>query len=294
MKTIYRRIASVVLCLFMIGTMTACGKKENETVKKSDGIEIRTDGDKTIVTFVDAFGEVHGMTINSEAEMMDYDKSKFVKDGEKMTYTDASKYTYRLGVDVSEHQGAIDWAQVKAAGYDFAIIRVAYRGYTEGALNRDATSQSNIEGAIAAGLDVGVYVFAQAINETEAEEEAQIVIDSLQGYPITGPVVYDPENILDAEARTDDVTGEQFTKNTVAFCEKVKAAGYTPMVYANMMWEAYKFDLTKLADYEFWYADYEDQPQTPYNFTYWQYAEDGNVPGIAGSTDLNIQMIPVE
>ncbi|MDD3402094.1 MAG: GH25 family lysozyme [Hespellia sp.] len=294
MKIKHKRRLAAFLCLLMLGTMTACGSKDKETTKLADGLEITTDGDKTIVTFVDAFGEVHGMTINSKAEMMDYDKSAFVKDGEKMTYTDSANYTYRLGVDVSEHQGAIDWTQVKAAGYDFAIIRAVYRGYTEGTLNQDATYQSNIEGALAAGLEVGVYVFSQAVNETEAEEEAQLAIDSVRNYNITGPIVYDPESILNDESRTDDVTGEQFTKNTVAFCEKVKAAGYTPMVYSNMMWEAYKFDLTKLSDYDFWYADYEDAPQTPYNFKYWQYSESGSVPGIEGSADLNIQMIAAE
>lgn len=289
---IYRRYIAVLLCITMLGTMTACGSGETETTK--NGFEIKTEGDKKIVTFVDALGEVHGMTLNSEADMHDYDVDAFVRDGDKMTYTDSSAYTYRLGVDVSEHQGTINWNQVKEAGYEFAFIRIAYRGYTEGGLFDDAYYQQNIEGALAAGLEVGVYVFAQAVNETEAVEEAQRVLDNLKGYNITGPIVYDPESILDAESRTDDVTGEQFTKNTIAFCEKVKEAGYTPMIYANMMWEAYKFDLTKLSDYEFWYADYESQPQTPYDFTYWQYTESGTVPGIPGSADLNIQMIPVE
>ncbi|MDD3361923.1 MAG: glycoside hydrolase family 25 protein [Hespellia sp.] len=291
MKT-WKRILAVLLCVSSVAVMAACGTKETATTKTEDNLTITTDGDKTIVTFVDALGGSHEMTLNSEAEMMDYDKNSFVKDGEKMTYTDSSNYTYRLGVDVSEHQGDIDWKQVKDAGYEFAIIRVAYRGYTEGGLSSDAYYEQNIKGALAAGLEVGVYVFSQAINETEAEEEAQLALDNIKKYDITGSVVYDPESILDAESRTDGVTGEQFTKNTIAFCEKVKAAGYTPLVYSNMMWEAYQFDLTQLSAYDFWYADYEDQPQTPYNFTYWQYAEDGSVPGIAGSADLNIQMIP--
>ena len=104
------------------------------------------------------------------------------------------------------------------------------------------------------------------------------------------PVVYDPESILDAEARTDDVSGEQFTKNTVAFTKAIKDAGYEPMVYSNMLWEAFELDLKELPDIPIWYADYEPLPQTPYDFTMWQYSNEGNVKGISGVVDLDIQL----
>ena len=179
--------------------------------------------------------------------------------------------------------------QVKADGYDFAIIRIAYRGYGKtGSLNVDKEFKANIKNAHEAGIDVGVYIFSQAINENEAIEEANLVIEQLKDEEIELPVVFDPELIRTDEARTDNISGEQFTKNTIAFCEKIKDAGYEPMIYSNMYWEAFLFEMEKLSDYPIWYADYETIPQTPYEFEFWQYADDGVVDGISGKTDLNV------
>ena len=97
--------------------------------------------------------------------------------------------------------------------------------------------------------------------------------------------------IRDDEARTDSVTGEQFTANTIAFCERVKEAGYQPMIYSNMVWEADLYDLGKLQSYPVWYADYEQIPQTPYAFRFWQYSEKGTVDGISGDVDLDVEFI---
>ena len=105
------------------------------------------------------------------------------------------------------------------------------------------------------------------------------------------PVVYDPEHILEDEARTDGVTGEQFTQNAKVFCKEIEEAGYDTMIYSNMLWEAYELDLEKLLDYPVWYADYEELPQTPYRFSMWQYSSTGSVPGIEGNVDLNIQLL---
>ena len=135
---------------------------------------------------------------------------------------------------------------------------------------------------------MGVYIFSQAINENEAIEEANLVIEQLKDEEIELPVVFDPELIRTDEARTDNISGEQFTKNTIAFCEKIKDAGYEPMIYSNMYWEAFLFEMEKLSDYPIWYADYETIPQTPYEFEFWQYADDGVVDGISGKTDLNV------
>lgn len=114
--------------------------------------------------------------------MHTYNLDGFLHDGYQLSYTGDERYTYRLGVDVSEHQGDIDWEKVKAAGYDFAFIRVGYRGYGEaGRLCTDAMFHQNIVEAQSAGIDVGVYFFAQAVNEAEAEEEADLVLQQLAG-----------------------------------------------------------------------------------------------------------------
>ncbi len=238
--------------------------------------------------FRDVFGEEYTTVINPDIPKNPYSPDLFKHDGDKLTYEDDA-YDCMLGVDVSHHQGNIDWQAVKEQGYEFVIIRIGYRGYgTEGSLNIDRMFDENYKQAKEAGLLIGVYFFAQAINEEEAEAEAAHVLQILNGRELDLPVVYDPESILDHEARTDNVTAEQFTKNTDRFCAKIKEAGYNPMIYSNMLWEAFQLDLSKLSGIPIWYADYEAIPQTPYDFTFWQYSNEGKVNGISGSTDLDI------
>lgn len=256
---------------------------DRETLSHSE--ELQT------LSFINALGETHEMTVNPEVAPNLYDNTKFIRNDNQLLYDDPS-YTTRLGIDVSYYQGEIDWEKVKADGYEFVFIRIGLRGYgEEGIIKVDEMFHENIKGAQNAGLDVGVYFFAQAINEEEAIEEANFVLEQLNGYELQMPVVYDPESILHTESRTDDVTGEQFTKNSRVFCETIESAGYEPMIYCNLMWQAFQLDLTQLADFPIWYADYESLPQTPYHFDIWQYSESGQVNGIDGAVDLNIQFI---
>lgn len=243
-------------------------------------------GEEDILIFRDVFGVEYETTINPNVPKKEYADEEFIHDGDRLEYTGGE---YLLGVDVSHHQGYIDWNQVKAAGYDFTILRIGYRGYGKtGSVNKDREFENYYKGAKAAGLKVGVYFFAQAINEAEAKEEADFVLNTLAGRELDMPVVYDPESILDDEARTDNVSGEQFTANTKVFCETIAEGGYDPMIYANMLWEAFELDLEQLSGYPLWYADYEPVPQTPYDFDIWQYSNEGNVPGISGVCDLDI------
>ncbi len=243
------------------------------------------------LTYIDAWGEWHTNPIDTTCKMHDYQWDGLVNDGQNISF-DSGEYTIRKGIDISYHQGTVDFDKVKADGYDFVIVRVAYRGYGKtGSLNEDKMFREYIKKARAAGLDVGVYIFSQAINETEALEEAELVLKLIDGYDLQLPVVYDPEFIRDDVARTDDISGEQFTANTIAFCEKIKEAGYEPMIYSNMIWEGEVFTMSQLQDYRFWYADYELTPQTPYAFDFWQYSSTGSVDGISGVTDLNVQFI---
>lgn len=269
------------------------GNKEIEVDMTSveDGAEIEDTVPK-ILHFVDVFGEEYQVKVNSNAEMHNYQLTAFAHEGDRLSYQGDEGYSYRLGVDVSYHNGYIDWKKVKSSGYEFAFLRIGYRGYGQaGNVCLDKQFFHNIKNAQAAGIDVGVYFFSQAINEEEAEEEAEFVIKNLEGLEIQLPVVYDPENILDDKARTDDVTGAQFTKNTIIFCKKIAEAGYQPMIYSNMLWEAFQFDMEQLSAYPVWYADYEPLPQTPYAFEYWQYSNEGIVDGIEGLVDLDIHLI---
>ena len=269
------------------------------TETTTEALDIEDSSTETIQTpepfqFVDAHGEWFETVILPTVEKHPYDWNLLTNDETGISYADEN-YRIRHGVDVSKWQGNIDWEKVKADGYDFAVLRLGYRGYSEaGGMEIDERFYQNIQGAQTAGMDVGVYFFSQAINEDEAFAEAEFVLNALEGYDLQFPIVYDPELIRDQPARTNNVTGEQFTKNTLVFCEAIKEAGYEPMIYSNMYWEAFLFNMEELQVYPFWYADYEPVPQTPYNFVMWQYSETGSVDGISGNVDLNILFEPIE
>ena len=239
------------------------------------------------VHFRDAGGGKHKFEPNMNAALHGYDVSRFRMVDSRISYDDP-RYAVRHGLDISRHDGKIDWKKVKEQGYDFIILRCAWRGYQTGILHEDENFRENIAGARNAGLDVGVYVFSQAVDDAEALEEAEFVLDVISGYEINLPVVYDPESIPWDEARTDGIGGEQFTRNVILFCEKVRGAGYEPMVYANHMWEAFVLDMETLKDYKFWYADYEEKPQLPYDFEFWQYTAFQQVDGIEKKCDADV------
>lgn len=217
---------------------------------------------------------------------------KYIKYQKNGTHADLFKNSSIYPIaDVNDESITKNLMQLEEL-YEFAILRIGYRGYgEEGTLNADEKFEQNMENARKAGIDVGVYFFSQAVNEEEAKEEADFVLEHLKGQELQMPVVYDPEHILEDEARTDGVTGEQFTQNAKVFCKEIEEAGYDAMIYSNMLWEAYELDLEKLLDYPVWYADYEELPQTPYRFSMWQYSSTGSVPGVEGNVDLNIQLL---
>ena len=209
----------------------------------------------------------------------------------RIEYT-GSDYDVLRGVDVSEHQLDIDWKQVAASGVDYAYIRVGWRGYTEGGLFEDVYFERNIQGALDAGLHVGVYMFSQAVTVQEAIEEADFVLERIGKYNVTLPVVCEWEKIETAEARSHGLTMELRTDCARAFCETVKSAGYVPCVYFNRNLGYYGYDLTRLTDYEFWFSLPESGfPNFYYACDMWQYSFTETVPGIAEPTDMNLWFI---
>ena len=237
-------------------------------------------------------GNIHySMALQPNANKTLFDASKLKKDGEKYEYYSANgELISTWGIDVSKYQGEINWNKVKAAGVEFVIIRLGYRGYGwAGKIVYDENFKKNIEGAQAVGIEVGVYFFSQALNDAEALEEAQFVIDAIKDYNITYPVVFDTEAISDSlNPRTKNITKERVTLNCKVFCDAIEKAGYDSMIYYNMPWCAKKLDLSMLNDYDIWYADYLPMPQSPYIFNMWQYTGTGRVDGINGDVDINI------
>ena len=200
------------------------------------------------------------------------------------------------GIDVSAHQGEIDWDKVADSGVEFAMIRVGYRGYgEEGKLVLDTNYRQNIEGALGAGLEVGVYFFSQATSIWEVEEELEILLRAIEGYEITCPVVFDWEHILNSSSsRTRDVTGTSITRMTDFFCHQVAEAGYTPAVYFNKDLAYLYLDLERLEGNMFWLAEYDSKPEFYYHFEMWQYTSKGRIPGIEGDVDMNLLFRTVE
>jgi len=192
-----------------------------------------------------------------------------------------------LGIDISQWQGDIDWQQVADAGVKFALIRVGGRGTgEEGKLYTDDNAQKNYEGATNAGVAVGCYFFSQAITEEEAIEEAQFLLEQVEGWEITMPIVCDWEYMEDS--RAENLPATQIMACVKAFCDEIAAAGHTPMVYFNRRMIANGFDLEQMADYHFWLAQYDTEMDFPYRVDMWQYSASGSVPGISGNVDMNL------
>lgn len=217
-----------------------------------------------------------------------YDLSGFSGEGLSMNYAAADGVKVMRGIDVSKFQGSIDWQQVKAAGIEFVILRLGIRGYGSGELLMDERFLDNYYGATEAGIKVGVYFFSAAVNETEAVEEADYVLRAIRDLTIEMPVVFDTEPILYDDARTDDLTPDELTSITCAFCDRIRASGYEPMIYANSKRFTTVLHLEELEAYDKWLADYRDRPDYPYAFKMWQFTEKGNVPGIAGNVDIDL------
>ena len=192
------------------------------------------------------------------------------------------------GIDVSKFQGDIDWQKVADSGVKYAMIRLGLRGYETGKLVTDENFKANVEGATAAGIDVGVYFFTQAINPAEAREEAEYVLNEINGYNITYPVAIDVEDLYNNKARSYNQSKESRTECAIAFMDAIKAAGYNPAIYGNLNTFTKLVEINKLGDYDKWFALYDTQIYFPYEITVWQYSDKGRIDGIDGDVDLNI------
>ncbi len=194
----------------------------------------------------------------------------------------------KLGIDVSKWNEEIDWAAVKEAGIEFAIIRCGYRGASTGALVIDPRYEENIEGAIEAGIPVGVYFFTQARDEIEAVEEASMVIRLIEDYDVDYPVFLDSES-AGGKGRADGLDSDERTRAHRAFLQTIQAAGYETGVYASRNWLNDRLDMTRLSDYRIWLAEYADVPTyDEYYYHMWQYTSKGTVNGISTNVDLNL------
>ena len=205
------------------------------------------------------------------------------------SYMKGTEEEAKKGIDVSTFQGNINWKKVKNSGIEFAIIRLGFRGYENGKIVLDSKFTDNIEGSLEAGLDTGVYFFTEALTEEEAIEEADFVIENLEEYKINMPVVIDVEESANVEkTRTRDLTADQRTKNVIAFCERIKEAGYDVMIYGNLRSFMIMMNIEELEEYDKWFAYHRYPFHFPYKIKMWQYTAYEKIDGINGKTDVNL------
>lgn len=222
-----------------------------------------------------------------------YDKNGTAVTGEQVIQ--GVKYTFNgdgslntgtvMGIDISKHNGNIDWNAVKNSGVQYVILRCGYRGSASGVLVEDQKFKSNIQGATAAGLKVGIYFFSQAVNEVEAVEEASMTLSLIKKYRITYPVYIDVES---ANGRADGISKEARTSVINAFCQTIRNSGYTPGLYANKNWLTEKINTGALGGCKIWLAQYVAAPTYGGRYEMWQYSSRGSIAGIKGNVDLNV------
>ena len=203
--------------------------------------------------------------------------------------------TAAVGIDVSAWQENIDWSAVAASGVKFAMLRCGVRGATEGKITEDKYFKQNVQGAINNGIYVGVYFYSMAINEAEAVEEAEFVLNLINGYDIKYPVCYDFETYTDEFSssgtpyRTNGLSTEQMNKNASAFLSHIQSRGYIACLYGSASYLKDTWDMNSFANYDTWVAHYYvSKPSYTGNYNLWQYTDNATVPGIKGAVDVDV------
>lgn len=275
-REFFKSAGALALSAAMLLTLAACGEPEPDP---HEGM-----------AYVNTGANWEWIYPAEGVAVSDFTQDDFATNADGLPEYTGDAYDTRLGVDVSFYQGEIDWEAVAADGVEFAMIRCGYRGSESGTIVVDEQFENNIEGALAAGLDVGVYFFSQSTGAIEAAEEANFVLDLISGYDITMPVAFDWEPL--EGSRAEDIDRSELTASAVVFCEMVKDAGYTPCVYLYRYTGYYEYMMERLADYELWVGALGSWPDFYYRHMLWQFSMTGRVDGIDADVDLDYQFIP--
>lgn len=293
-------IIILILSMFLIGLIIGMAsihfsevrslKRQLKDLENATGTTINIEGGEEVIHIHVPKREVKygSIPVNS------YKQENFKdEDGIMAYYDDEGNKISHFGIDISYHQQNINWEELKSSNVEFIMLRCGYRGYTEGGLVKDEKFDEYAKAAVDAGFPIGVYFFTQALTEEEAIEEADFVLEAIESYPISYPVVLDTEYVSDSKARTNQVemTPQERSSIAIAFCERIKENGYYPMVYASENWLRRSLDADMLQAYEIWAPQYLDTNDFMYDFTIWQYSDAGTVPGIKEQVDLNISLV---
>ena len=188
----------------------------------------------------------------------------------------------RFGIDVSQWQGNVDYNAVKKAGCSFVFIRV---GTKYGSYTLDPYFKTNLNNAIAAGLDVGVYLYTTDHTPEAARDSAKWIVSQLGGKKLTLPVAFDWEELLNFQkfgASINDINNSY-----IAFKNELAKSGYSSMIYGNLSTLNYLWSPSVKNSTPVWLACYRDTPEYSGNFGIWQVCC-GRIPGIGGNTDFNV------
>lgn len=300
-RRLMARVLAAALAIMLVFTsVSVYGADSDDISDDADTSDIPEYADEAYENEDPEFFRYYTIDDSGNIILKDDDENKISRSRASSSYKHPDKYkdciVYNC-VDVSEHQGgSIDWEKVKKAGMTHTVIRAAFRGYgSKGTLVKDSYFKRNIEKAYDAGLKVGVYIYSQAVSEKEAKAEADYVMDCIKPYKskITMPVVFDYEFSPVSSGRFTASKAKQLgkkalTNNCIAFCERVEAAGYEAMIYANYsMLTTYLNRSTLEKNYKIWLAHYNKTTSYPGEFYMWQYTSDGSVNGISGRVDMN-------
>lgn len=273
-----KRLGAFALAAAMIFTLAACGQDEPAPDPHEGMVYVNTGANMEWIT------PAAGVAVS------DFTEDDFSTGADGLPEYTGDAYDVRLGVDVSFYQGEIDWEAVAADGVEFAMIRCGYRGSETGAMVVDEQFENNIQGALDAGLDVGVYFFSQSTGAVEAAEEANFVLDLIKDYELTMPVAFDWEPL--EGSRAENIDRSELTASAVVFCEMVKDAGHTPAVYLYRYTGYYEYLMERLAGYELWVGALGSWPDFYYRHYLWQFSITGQIDGIDADVDLDYQFIP--
>jgi len=190
-------------------------------------------------------------------------------------------------IDISEFNGRINWAQVKKAGVDYAIIRAGGRYGISGQIYNDDNANYNCKEALTNGIGIGLYFFSQAVSTYEAEEEADFILKFIKknNLKITLPLYFDSEYLNNG--RHNNLTKEERTIIAESFCKKIKKAGYKAGVYASLSWFYNQLVVERLLKYSVWVAQYNETCDFKYKYDIWQFTNSGEIDGINGKVDFN-------
>ena len=290
-----------------VDEMVASARQEGETLKETEIKEyLRTEAESQSPSFATVLrtlftdsvvypgdGKFYFETISDSIPANPYEKEKFQTDENGYRYyIDGEATKSILCIDISAHQGSVDWQAVANSGVQAAIIRAGYRGYGSGKMVEDEYVKGNLEGARVNNIKTGVYFFSQAITSEEIDEEVDTLIELVAPYSIEGPIAIDVEKLDADTARGNALSREDRTLLVRHFCERVKAAGYQPMIYGNAYSLFHMLNYSELTEFPVWYAYYSDNLYFPYDLGVWQYSSTGRVNGISGNVDLNVMFLP--